>query len=159
MPTTALDVAVEAAIINFLLNVKAEFDTTLIFISHDLSVVCFFSEFICVMYLGQIMEIGPVEAIYSPPYHPYRETLLSAVPIPDPTARQKRIQLEGAVPSALNPPSGCRLSTRCPHRVMLADLEICNTTPPGHVMGDHRINCHIPLPVLRQMEPVVHFHQ
>jgi peptide/nickel transport system ATP-binding protein len=80
--------------------------TTLVFIAHDLSVVRFFSDYVAVMYLGQIMEIGPAEEIYSPPYHPYTEALLSAVPIPDPAAKQKHIRLEGSVPSAIDPPSG-----------------------------------------------------
>ncbi len=157
-PVSALDVSVQAAILNLLLDVQREFGTTLIFIAHDLSVVRFFSDDVAVMYLGQIMEIGPAEAIYAPPYHPYTEALLSAVPVPDPTIRQKRIRLEGNVPSALNPPSGCRFHTRCPRRSLLPDGgAICETTaPPWQEAGHgHRIFCHIPLATLRTFDPVV----
>ncbi|MCB0063676.1 MAG: ABC transporter ATP-binding protein [Caldilineaceae bacterium] len=157
-PVSALDVSVQAAILNLLLNVQEEYGTTMIFIAHDLSVVRFFSDSIAVMYLGQVMEIGPAEDIYQPPYHPYTEALLSAVPIPDPTAEQARIRLEGAVPSALNPPSGCRFNTRCPRRHLLPDGgKICETEiPPWRESGEgHRIFCHIPLETLRTFDPVI----
>ena len=155
-PVSALDVSVQAAILNLLLDVQHEFETTLIFIAHDLSVVRFFSDYVAVMYLGQIMEIGPADAIYEPPYHPYTEALLSAVPIPDPAAKQKRIRLEGSVPSAINPPSGCRFHTRCPRRGLLPDPEICKTDPPWRESGDdHRIFCHHTLETLNSFEPVV----
>ena len=110
------------------------------------------------MYLGQVMESGPAEAIYAPPYHPYTEALLSAVPIPDPEAKQQHIRLGGAVPSALNPPSGCPFHTRCPRRSLLPDNgHVCEVeTPPWHDAGDgHRIFCHIPLETLATLEPVV----
>ncbi|HXV41597.1 MAG TPA: ABC transporter ATP-binding protein [Anaerolineae bacterium] len=158
-PVSALDVSVQAAVVNLLLEIQEEFDTTMMFIAHDLSVVRFFSDYIAVMYLGQIVEIGPAEAIYAPPYHPYTESLLSAIPIPDPTAEQKHIRLEGTVPSPLNPPSGCRFHTRCPRRSLLPDGgKICEIEePPWRDAGnDHRIFCHIPLETLRQMDPVVH---
>jgi peptide/nickel transport system ATP-binding protein len=157
-PVSALDVSVQAAILNLLIQVQQEYGTTMVFIAHDLSVVRFFSDNIAVMYLGQVMEIGPAEQIYQPPYHPYTEALLSAVPIPDPTAEQRRIRLEGAVPSALNPPSGCRFNTRCPRRRLLPDGgKICETeTPPWRDAGDgHRIFCHIPLETLREFDPVI----
>jgi peptide/nickel transport system ATP-binding protein len=124
-----------------------------------LSVVRFFSDDIAVMYLGQIVEIGPAEAIYEPPYHPYTEALLSAVPIPDPEAKQKEIRLSGNVPSALNPPSGCRFHTRCPRRKeMLPDGgAVCEKeVPPWRTKGSHRILCHIPLEELEKLDPVVH---
>ncbi len=157
-PVSALDVSVQAAILNLLLEVQQEFNTTLIFIAHDLSVVRFFSDQVAVMYLGQIMEIGPAEAIYTPPYHPYSEALLSAVPIPDPTAVQKHIRLEGNVPSAINPPSGCRFHTRCPRRELLADGgKICEIEiPPWREAAEgHRIFCHLPLETLRTFDPVI----
>jgi peptide/nickel transport system ATP-binding protein len=157
-PVSALDVSVQAAILNLLLEVQQEFNTTLIFIAHDLSVVRFFSDDVAVMYLGQIMEIGPADAIYAPPYHPYTEALLSAVPIPDPTAEQKHIRLAGSVPSAIDPPSGCRFHTRCPRRSLLPDGgQICeDEVPPWRQVTDqHRIFCHIPIETLRTFDPVV----
>ena len=162
-PVSALDVSVQAAVLNLLMEIQGELGTTMIFIAHDLSVVRFFCDHIAVMYLGQIAEIGPAEAIYAPPYHPYTEALLSAVPIPDPSVEQKHIRLSGTVPSALNPPNGCRFHTRCPRRAeMLPDGgKICEVkTPPWREAGDgHRIFCHIPLEELRQMEAVVTFEE
>ena len=157
-PVSALDVSVQAAILNLLLEIQQEFNTTLVFIAHDLSVVRFFSDQVAVMYLGQIMEIGPAEAIYAPPYHPYSEALLSAVPIPDPTAQQKHIRLEGSVPSAINPPSGCRFHTRCPRRELLLDGgKICAAEiPPWREISDgHRIFCHLTPEILSSFEPVI----
>ncbi len=157
-PVSALDVSVQAAILNLLLAIQKEYGTTMLFIAHDLSVVRFFSDNVAVMYLGQIMEIGPTEAIYAPPYHPYTEALLSAVPIPDPTAQQKRIRLEGSVPSALNPPSGCRFHTRCPRRHLMPDggAACASETPPWRDFGDgHRIFCHLPEETLAGLEPVI----
>jgi peptide/nickel transport system ATP-binding protein len=159
-PVSALDVSVQAAVINLLLEIQQVFGSSMIFIAHDLSVVRYFSDDIAVMYLGQIVEVGPADAIYSPPYHPYTEALLSAVPIPDPDAEQKEIRLTGNVPSALNPPSGCRFHTRCPRRQeMLPDGgQICEKeVPPWRTTEKgHRILCHIPLEMLSEVEPVVH---
>jgi peptide/nickel transport system ATP-binding protein len=154
-PTSSLDVSVQAAILNLLLGLQKEHDITLLFISHDLSVVRFFSDYVAVMYLGKVCEIGPAEAIYSPPYHPYTEALLSAVPIPDPSADQKSIRLSGTVPSALNPPSGCPFHTRCPRKLG----GVCEEEdPPPQTTGEgHRIYCHIPLEELSKMEAVVTF--
>ena len=157
-PVSALDVSVQAAVLNLLMEVQANYGTTLLFIAHDLSVVRFFSDNVAVMYLGQVMEIGPAEAIYAPPYHPYTEALLSAVPIPDPTVKQVQIRLEGSVPSALNPPSGCPFHTRCPRRSLLPDNgAICTQqVPPWQQAADgHRIFCHIPLETLAKIEPVI----
>ena len=157
-PVSALDVSVQAAVLNLLLEIQHQYNTTMLFIAHDLSVVRFFSDYVAVMYLGHVVEFGPAEAIYAPPYHPYTEALLSAVPIPDPTAEQKHIRLEGTVPSALNPPSGCVFHTRCPRRAMLADGGmICETEVPPwrYNTEEHRIFCHIPLEVSRKMDPVV----
>jgi peptide/nickel transport system ATP-binding protein len=157
-PVSALDVSVQAAVLNLLLEIQRQHGTTLMFIAHDLSVVRFFSDYVAVMYLGHIAESGPAEAIYVPPYHPYTEALLSAVPIPDPQADQKHIRLEGTVPSALNPPTGCVFHTRCPRRDMVPDGgQVCalEAPPAQYNTDDHRIYCHIPLERLRALEPVV----
>jgi peptide/nickel transport system ATP-binding protein len=158
-PVSALDVSVQAAVINLLLEIQQVFGSSMIFIAHDLSVVRYFSDDIAVMYLGQIVEVGPADAIYTPPYHPYTEALLSAVPIPDPDIEQKELRLSGNVPSALNPPSGCRFHTRCPRRhEMLPDGgKICETDTPPWRTSDrgHRIFCHIPLEELEKIEPVI----
>ncbi len=156
-PVSALDVSVQAAVLNLLAQIQQQYGTTMLFIAHDLSVVRFFSDYIAVMYLGQIVEIGPAEAIYAPPYHPYTESLLAAVPIPDPTIKQEHVRLSGTVPSPLDPPRGCRFHTRCPRRHLLPDGgQICTLEePPWRDVGDgHRIFCHIPEDILRQFEPV-----
>ena len=157
-PVSALDVSVQAAVLNLLSEIRDELGTTMIFIAHDLSVVRFISDHIAVMYLGQIMEYGPVERIYPPPYHPYTEALLSAVPVPDPAARRRAIRLSGDVPSALDPPAGCRFHTRCPRRDMAPDNGICcETTPPPwqRAADGHFILCHIPLETLGRVAAVV----
>ncbi len=157
-PVSALDVSVQAAVLNLLMEIQSQYGTTMMFIAHDLSVVRFFSDYVAVMYLGRIVEFGPAEAIYAPPYQPYTEALLSAVPIPDPTAAQKHIRLQGTVPSALNPPSGCPFHTRCPRRDLAPHGgEICEKELPPwqYETEEHRIFCHIPLETLREIEPVV----
>jgi peptide/nickel transport system ATP-binding protein len=158
-PVSALDVSVQAAVLNLLSEIQQEFGTTMLFIAHDLSVVRFFSDYIAVMYLGEVVEFGPAEAIYAPPYHPYTESLLAAVPIPDPTIKQEHVRLSGSVPSPLNPPTGCRFHTRCPRRKLLPNGgTICEEeAPPWRDLGDgHRIYCHIPEEQLRSFEPVFH---
>jgi peptide/nickel transport system ATP-binding protein len=159
-PVSALDVSVQAAVINLLLEIQQLFGSSMIFIAHDLSVVRFFSDDIAVMYLGQIVEVGPADAIYTPPYHPYTEALLSAVPIPDPDVKQKNLRLSGNVPSALNPPAGCRFHTRCPRRsdMLPDDGKICEKEPPPWRSSQegHRIFCHIPIEELVKIEPVIH---
>jgi peptide/nickel transport system ATP-binding protein len=152
-PTSSLDVSVQAAILNLLLGLQKEYNITVIFISHDLSVVRFLSDYVAVMYLGKVCEIGPAEAVFSPPYHPYTEALLSAVPIPDPSAERKRVRLSGMVPSALHPPSGCTFHTRCPHKLG----DVCEEqAPPKQTAGErHYIYCHIPLEELSKMKGVV----
>jgi len=157
-PVSALDVSVQAAVLNLLMEIQNEYGTTMMFIAHDLSVVRFFSDYVAVMYLGHLVEFGPAEDIYAPPYQPYTEALLSAVPIPDPRATQKHIRLSGTVPSALDPPSGCVFHTRCPRRDLLPDGgKICEEQVPPwqYNTNDHRIYCHIPLEELRKIEPVV----
>jgi peptide/nickel transport system ATP-binding protein len=152
-PVSALDVSVAAAVTELLMDIQREHKTTLLFISHDLSVVRYLSDRIVVMYLGQIMESGTTDEIFSPPYHPYTEALLSAVPIADPEVTKRHIVLEGALPSVLDPPKGCPFTTRCPHRIG----EICdNERPPVHrSKTGHRIACHIPVEELAKMEPVI----
>lgn len=153
-PVSSLDVSVQAAILSLLLEFQQIYGTSMLFISHDLSVVRYLCDHIAVMYLGQFCEVGRSEDIFAPPYHPYTEALLSAVPIPDPRIEQRRIRLEGPVPSALHPPPGCHFHTRCPHKLG----DICETTePPRHDAGNgHFIWCHIPLEELRQRESVIH---
>jgi peptide/nickel transport system ATP-binding protein len=152
-PVSALDVSVQAAIINLLIELQAGREATLIFISHDLSVVRYLADRVAVMYLGKIVEFGEVDDVFLPPYHPYTEALLSAVPIPDPDLKQKRIILEGNLPSVRNVPPGCPFATRCPRKVG----PICDTTPPPEwqTPSGHRIACHIPLEELKRVEPVI----
>jgi peptide/nickel transport system ATP-binding protein len=152
-PVSALDVSVQAAILNLLMDIQRARGTAFVFISHDLSVVRYISDAVAVMYLGQVCEIGRTEEVFGPPYHPYTEALLSAVPDPDPRPRPERIRLQGPVPSAVDPPSGCRFHTRCPRKIG----PICETTPPPVQAGSatHRIACHIPLAELAAFSPLV----
>ena len=151
-PVSALDVSVAAAVTELLMDIQREHKTTLLFISHDLSVVRYLADRIVVMYLGQIMERGTTAEIFAPPYHPYTEALLSAVPIADPEVRKRDIVLEGNLPSVLDPPKGCPFVTRCPRKLG----EICEEQrPPLQTSGDHAIACHIPLTELRQIKPVI----
>ncbi|EDP60956.1 ABC transporter, ATP-binding protein, putative [alpha proteobacterium BAL199] len=151
-PVSALDVSVQAAVTELLMDIQREHGTTLLFISHDLSVVRYLSDRIVVMYLGQIMEQGTTDEIFAPPYHPYTEALLSAVPIADTTVDKRKIVLEGNLPSVVNPPIGCPFHTRCPRKIGA----ICaDKRPPVHtVSSTHAIACHIPLDELKRVEPV-----
>jgi peptide/nickel transport system ATP-binding protein len=153
-PVSALDVSVQAAVLNLLNEIKEEMGTTMIFIAHDLSVVRFISDFIAVMYLGQVVEFGPVESIYPPPYHPYTEALLSSVPIPDPTQKRQSIGLAGDVPSAMDKPTGCYFHTRCPRKKELPDNgKICEQKAPEFqkLKNGHKILCHIPADRLTEL--------
>ena len=140
-PVSALDVSVQAAVLNLLLEIQQTRNTTIILISHDLSSVRFFSDDVAVMYLGRIVEIGPSEMIYRPPNHPYTTALLAAVARPDPDAPPSKVRLGGRVPSALHPPSGCRFNTRCPFKIGA----ICEQAePPQRDLGEgHLIYCHL----------------
>jgi oligopeptide transport system ATP-binding protein len=143
-PVSALDVSIQAQIINLLEDLQDEYRLTFIFVAHDLSVVRHVADRIAVMYLGKIVEIGPAEAVYNTPIHPYTHALLSAVPIPDPRANaaRKQVVLEGDVPSPANPPPACRFHTRCPRAT-----EICSQEEPPLIDhgNDHYAACHHPL--------------
>ena len=152
-PVSALDVSVAAAVTELLMDIQREKKTTLLFISHDLSVVRYLSDRIVVMYLGHILERGTTEEVFAPPYHPYTEALLSAVPIADPEVTKREIVLEGNLPSAMKPPKGCPFCTRCHRRIG----EICDDVPPPEnvVVGRHVIKCHIPIEELSKIPPVI----
>jgi peptide/nickel transport system ATP-binding protein len=159
-PVSALDVSVQAAVLNLLGELQQAAQTTMIFIAHDLSVVRTITDYVAVMYLGRIVEMGPSAAIYAPPFHPYTESLLAAVPVPDPTVKQAHIRLSGSPPSPANPPSGCHFHTRCPRRALLPDGgKICTQAEPPWRMAadDHQIACHLSLEQLRAIEPVFSF--
>jgi oligopeptide transport system ATP-binding protein len=145
-PISALDVSIQAQVLNLLVDLREKFGLTYLFIAHDLSVVRHISDRVGVMYLGKLVEVGPPDAIYETPGHPYTRALLSAVPIPDPKAerRRKRVILTGDVPSPANPPDGCRFHTRCWLYERLGRPEQCRTQDPELrvVATDHRAACH-----------------
>jgi peptide/nickel transport system ATP-binding protein len=155
-PVSALDVSVQAAVTDLLMDIQRENRTTLLFISHDLSIVRYLSDRVMVMYLGHVVEMGTTDQVFQPPYHPYTEALLSAVPIADTKVIRKRIVLEGDIPSAMNPPPGCPFQTRCRWKSQ-APAGLCETeVPPVKVLaGGHQIKCHLSDEVLATMEPVI----
>ncbi len=152
-PVSALDVSVQAAVTELLMEIQRKNRTTLLFISHDLSLVRYLSDRVVVMYLGTIAEQGTTDEVFAPPYHPYTEALLSAIPIADTSVKKKHIVLEGDIPSAVNPPPGCPFQTRCPRKLG----RICEEQePPIRVFGKgHKIACHIAPEELMKMEPVI----
>jgi len=138
-PVSALDVSVQAQILNLLQDLQAQFKLTYLFVAHDLSVVKHVSDRVAVMYVGQIVESAPTEALYTAPKHPYTESLLSAVPKPDPRLRAQRIVLEGEVADPAHPPPGCHFHPRCPYA-----MPVCRTEPPTleAIAPGHFVRCH-----------------
>lgn len=138
-PVSALDVSIQAQIINLLMDLQEKFGLTYLFISHDLSVVEHISDNVGVMYLGSLVEIGSKESIFKNPLHPYTQALFSAIPMPDPTHKMNRIILEGSIPSPANPPKGCKFHTRCANC-----MEICKSEIPiPRNVGGHMVACHL----------------
>lgn len=137
-PVSALDVSVQAKIINLLMDLQEDLNLTYLFIAHDLNVVEHIADRIAVMYLGKLMELAPTEALFERSSHPYTETLLSAIPSVDPTERKERVMLGGDVPSPVNPPSGCVFHTRCP----LADEQCVEEVPEAVTVGNATSWCH-----------------
>ncbi len=159
-PVSALDVSVQAAVTELLMDIQREAKTTMLFISHDLSVVRYIADRVVVMYLGHIVEQGSTDKIFSPPYHPYTEALLSAIPIADTSVVKKHIVLEGDIPSAVNPPPGCPFQTRCRYKGQVPGGLCERDVPPIRDLGDgHFVKCHLTDEALASMEPVISFRK
>ncbi|MGB7241896.1 MAG: ABC transporter ATP-binding protein, partial [Sulfitobacter sp.] len=155
-PVSALDVSVQAAVTDLLMEIQREHKTTLLFISHDLSIVRYLSDRVMVMYLGHVVELGSTDQVFSPPYHPYTEALLSAVPIADTSVKKKHIVLEGDIPSAMNPPPGCPFQTRCRWKSEVPGGLCEKEVPPVRMLADgHQMKCHLTDEKLAEMEPVI----
>jgi peptide/nickel transport system ATP-binding protein len=155
-PVSALDVSVQAAVTDLLMEIQREHKTTLLFISHDLSIVRYLSDRVMVMYLGHVVEMGTTDQVFSPPYHPYTEALLSAVPIADTKVKKKHIVLEGDIPSAMNPPPGCPFQTRCNWKDKAGRTKCETEVPVVRTLDNgHQIKCHLTDADMAEMEPVI----
>ncbi|AWZ19740.1 Oligopeptide ABC transporter, ATP-binding protein [Roseovarius sp. EC-HK134] len=155
-PVSALDVSVQAAVTDLLMEIQRKQKTTLLFISHDLSIVRYLSDRVMVMYLGHVVELGTTDQVFAPPYHPYTEALLSAVPIADTRITKKHIVLEGDVPSAMNPPPGCPFQTRCRWKSEVPGGLCEREVPPvRELVPGHQVKCHLSQEMFNQMEPVI----
>ncbi|MCB4379270.1 ABC transporter ATP-binding protein [Synechococcus sp. MU1644] len=155
-PVSALDVSVQAAVTDLLMEIQREQKTTLLFISHDLSIVRYLSDRVMVMYLGHVVELGSTEQVFAPPYHPYTEALLSAVPIADTSVEKQHIVLEGDIPSAMNPPPGCPFQTRCRWKSDVPGGLCEKEVPPVRFLAEgHQVKCHLAEDILERMEPVI----
>lgn len=155
-PVSALDVSVQAAVTDLLMEIQREHKTTLLFISHDLSIVRYLSDRVMVMYLGHVVELGSTEQVFAPPYHPYTEALLSAVPIADTSVEKQHIVLEGDIPSAMNPPTGCPFQTRCRWKSEVPGGLCEKEVPPVRYLAEgHQVKCHLAEDILERMEPVI----
>ncbi|MGX0902644.1 peptide/nickel transport system ATP-binding protein [Roseovarius sp. MBR-79] len=155
-PVSALDVSVQAAVTDLLMEIQRKHKTTLLFISHDLSIVRYLSDRVMVMYLGHVVELGTTDQVFAPPYHPYTEALLSAVPIADTRVKKTHIVLEGDVPSAMNPPPGCPFQTRCRWKPEVPGGLCEREVPPVRELAPgHQVKCHLSAEALARMEPVI----
>lgn len=141
-PVAALDVSVQAQILNLLRDLQEKYELSVIFISHNLSTVQYVSDRIAVMYLGHLVELAPADAVYKAPAHPYTQSLISAIPLPDPTRKRSRIHLEGEIPNPIDCPPGCPFAPRCPQacEACSAQMPVLRETEPGHLVACHRVS-------------------
>jgi peptide/nickel transport system ATP-binding protein len=155
-PVSALDVSVQAAVTDLLMDIQRQRRTTMLFISHDLGIVRYLADRVMVMYLGHVVELGTTDQVFQPPYHPYTEALLSAVPIADTSVVKQHIVLQGDIPSAVDPPPGCPFQTRCPRKSQVPG-NLCETeVPPMRELGPgHLVKCHLSQEVFDSMQPVI----
>jgi peptide/nickel transport system ATP-binding protein len=140
-PVSMLDVSIRAEILNLLLELRDKYGVSFLYITHDLALTKHLCNNMAVMYLGEIVEKGPVDIVLKEPLHPYTKALMLAVPVPDPTSRRVEVAIKGEIPSPVNPPSGCRFHTRCP--VYIGDICRSKVPPLINVQKDHSVGCHL----------------